>query len=43
MPKKSTEFENLFFAGGSINPGGGMPMVVLSGINAAKDIINEIS
>lgn len=41
MPKKSTEFDNLFFVGGSVNPGGGMPMVVLSGINTAKDIIKE--
>ncbi len=39
MPKKSTEYENLYFVGGSVNPGGGMPMVTLSGINTAKDII----
>lgn len=41
MPKKSTEFNNLYFVGGSVNPGGGMPMVVLSGINTAKDIIKK--
>ena len=40
-PKKSTEYKNLFFVGGSVNPGGGMPMVTLSGINAAKEIIDE--
>lgn len=42
MPKKSTVFDNLYFVGGSVNPGGGMPMVVLSGINAAKEIINGV-
>ena len=41
MPKKSPKFDNLYFVGGSINPGGGMPMVVLSGINTAKDIIKD--
>ncbi len=37
-PKHSTRYENLWFVGGSVNPGGGMPMVVLSGINAAREI-----
>ena len=41
MPKKSTEYENLYFVGGSVNPGGGMPMVTLSGINTAKEIIKS--
>lgn len=41
MPKESTKFNNLYFVGGSINPGGGMPMVVLSGINTAKAIIEK--
>lgn len=41
IPKQSTEFDNLYFVGGSVNPGGGMPMVVLSGINTAKEIINR--
>lgn len=41
MPKKSTEYEHLYFVGGSVNPGGGMPMVTLSGINTAKDIIKS--
>lgn len=30
-PKQSTVYPNLFFAGGSVNPGAGMPMVVLCG------------
>ena len=41
IPKKSTLFNNLYFVGGSVNPGGGMPMVILSGINAAKEIIKK--
>jgi diapolycopene oxygenase len=35
-PKHSSRYDNLFFAGGSINPGGGMPMVVLCGQNTAR-------
>jgi diapolycopene oxygenase len=38
-PKQSTRYENLFFVGGSVNPGGGMPMVVLCGQNVAKKIV----
>lgn len=38
-PKQSTKYPNLFFVGGSVNPGGGMPMVVLCGQNAAKKIV----
>jgi len=30
-PKQSVLYPNLFFVGGSVNPGGGMPMVVLCG------------
>ncbi len=37
-PKQSTRYSNLYFVGGSVNPGGGMPMVVLCGQNVAKDI-----
>ena len=29
--KQSDKYKNLYFVGGSVNPGGGMPMVVLSG------------
>jgi len=35
-PKQSREYENLFFVGGSVNPGGGMPMVTLSGQHVAR-------
>ena len=38
-PKQSTKYPNLFFVGGSVNPGGGMPMVVLCGQNVAKSVI----
>jgi diapolycopene oxygenase len=37
-PKQSTQYPNLFFVGGSVNPGGGMPMVVLCGQNVAKKV-----
>ncbi|MCY1619311.1 phytoene desaturase family protein [Staphylococcus pettenkoferi] len=30
-PKRSEVVDNLYFVGGTVNPGGGMPMVVLSG------------
>ncbi len=36
--KKSHHYDNLFFVGGSVNPGGGMPMVVLSGQQTAEII-----
>ena len=38
-PKQSTRYDNLFFVGGSVNPGGGMPMVVLSGLNTTRRIV----
>jgi len=38
-PKQSALYPNLFFVGGSVNPGGGMPMVVLCGQNVAKKIV----
>jgi diapolycopene oxygenase len=34
--KRSSKFHNLFFVGGSINPGGGMPMVTLGGIHTGN-------
>ncbi len=37
-PKRSRKFPNLFFVGGSVNPGGGMPMVVLCGQNVADAV-----
>ena len=39
-PKQSTRYPNLFFVGGSVNPGGGMPMVVLCGQNVARKIVS---
>jgi diapolycopene oxygenase len=38
-PKQSERYENLFFVGGSVNPGGGMPMVVLCGQNVARNVV----
>jgi diapolycopene oxygenase len=38
-PKQSSLYPNLFFVGGSVNPGGGMPMVVLCGQNVAKKVV----
>ena len=38
-PKQSTRYPNLFFVGGTVNPGGGMPMVILSGLNACQRIV----
>lgn len=38
-PKQSTRYPNLFFVGGSVNPGGGMPMVILCGQNVAKKVL----
>jgi len=38
-PGQSTKYPNLFFVGGSVNPGGGMPMVVLCGQNVARKVV----
>jgi len=38
-PKTSRKYRNLFFCGGSVNPGGGMPMAILSGQKVADRII----
>lgn len=37
----SRDIENLYFVGGSTHPGGGSPMVTMSGQNVAKRIIKE--
>lgn len=42
-PKKSDRFENLFFVGGSVNPGSGMPMALLSGQQVADRILQSFS
>ncbi len=41
-PKKSELFENLYFVGGTVNPGGGMPMVTLSGQKTSELIVKDI-
>lgn len=38
---QSQDISNLYFAGGSTHPGGGSPMVVLSGKNVANEIIKK--
>ena len=40
-PKQSSEFHNLFFVGGSVNPGAGMPMVTLGGQHVARMILEQ--
>ncbi len=40
-PKQSSEYSNLFFVGGSVNPGGGMPMVSLCGQHVARMIHDQ--
>jgi diapolycopene oxygenase len=40
-PKRSPDYRNLFFVGGSVNPGGGMPMVTLCGQHVARLVIEE--
>lgn len=42
-PKQSSRFRNLFFVGGSVNPGAGMPMVCLSGQHVARMILEQVS
>ncbi|TGB05110.1 phytoene desaturase family protein [Halobacillus salinus] len=39
---KSKDVDNLFFCGGSTHPGGGSPMVVLSGQNVANEMIGKL-
>ncbi len=40
-PKRSDIYTNLFFVGGSVNPGGGMPMVTLCGQHVARIVIEQ--
>ncbi|TDM14200.1 phytoene desaturase family protein [Macrococcus bovicus] len=42
-PKKSAYFDNLYFVGGTVNPGGGMPMVTLSGQQVGQMIADRES
>ncbi|MGI8314089.1 phytoene desaturase family protein [Halobacillus mangrovi] len=39
---KSQDIDGLYFCGGSTHPGGGSPMVVLSGQNVANQILGKI-
>jgi phytoene desaturase len=39
VPNKSKQIENLYFVGGATHPGGGMPLVLLSGKMAADLIV----
>lgn len=41
--KKSKLYDNLYFVGGTVNPGGGMPMVTLSGQQVSDKIIKKES
>jgi diapolycopene oxygenase len=40
-PKKSKLYNNLYFVGGSVNPGGGMPMVILSGQQVVEQVLKQ--
>lgn len=40
-PKHSELYENLYFVGGTVNPGGGMPMVTLSGQQVRDKIVER--
>lgn len=42
-PKQSERYNNLYFVGGTVNPGGGMPMVTLSGQLVSKKIVQRDS
>lgn len=39
FPKQSSRYKNLFFTGGTVNPGGGMPMVILCGQKVAERVV----
>lgn len=39
--KQSKKYDNLYFVGGSVNPGGGMPMVVLCGQKVCDRIVDR--
>ncbi|MBF0386127.1 MAG: phytoene desaturase [Candidatus Omnitrophica bacterium] len=41
QPNRSRSYEGLYFCGGSVHPGGGMPLVALSGMIAADLIIEQ--
>lgn len=43
IPNKSKDIENLYFAGGSTHPGGGIPLVLLSGKMVSELIMRKIT
>ncbi len=42
-PQRSSQLSNLYFVGGSVNPGGGMPMVTLSGQLTCDKILADFN
>ena len=36
-------FQGLYFAGGSVNPGAGVPMVLMSGFTAAECVLQDLA
>jgi len=42
IPQRSKDISNLYFVGGSVNPGGGMPMVTLSGQLVRDKILADL-
>lgn len=42
-PQRSSQLQNLYFVGGSVNPGGGMPMVTLSGQLVKDKILADLN
>ncbi|MEM9280517.1 MAG: phytoene desaturase family protein [Verrucomicrobiota bacterium] len=40
-PKQSSKYNNLFFTGGSVNPGGGMPMAILCGQKVSDRVVKR--
>lgn len=39
---RSGVLPNLYFAGGSVNPGPGVPMVLMSGVTAARSVLEDL-
>ncbi len=42
-PNSSRQLEGLYFAGGSANPGPGVPMVLMSGVTAADAVARDLN
>ncbi len=43
IPQRSRVLNNLYFVGGSVNPGGGMPMVTLSGQLVRDKVVADLT